>query len=357
MFTIIFVVASIALLILAHEAAHFVTAKLFNMKVEEFGFGFPPRMFAWRPVNKKTGVPSETEYSFNWLPFGGFVRIAGENDPALSGVPIEETFSAEDRTRIFMFQPAWKRAVVTVAGVGMNFVLGWLLLSFILMLGSPAVLVVSGIQPGSPAASVGLAAGDVIQEFSRAQDFISFVNTHRGESIALHIIRGGKELEINAVPRRETGKDEGALGVFLAEGGQPRLGFFSALKEGMVSTFAIAQLTLLGFWQLLTNLFGHARLLTGVVGPIGIVSVAVETGKIGFVYVLQLIAFISVNLAVMNLIPFPALDGGRLLFLAIEKLKGSPLPQRLEAYANGFGFAFLLVLIILISARDVATLL
>lgn len=350
MFTVLFVIASIAFLILAHEAAHFLTAKFFNMKVEEFGFGFPPRMFSWRPKG------GETEYSFNWLPFGGFVRIAGENDRITDGAETFAELSSDEKKRIFAFQPAWKRAIVTGAGVGMNFVLGWVLLSFVLMLGSPSVLMISGIQPNSPAATVGLVSGDVVKEFSRAQDFISFVNAHRGENITLHIVRGGKELEINATPRREVVKNEGALGVFLAEGGQPRMGFFGALREGFTSMFAIAQLTLMGFWQLLTNLFGHARLLEGVVGPIGIVSVAVETGKIGFVYVLQLIAFISVNLAVMNLIPFPALDGGRLLFLGLEKLKGSPLPKRLEAYANGFGFAFLLILIVLISARDVMAL-
>jgi len=222
------------------------------------------------------------------------------------------------------------------------------------MIGTPPIVLVGGVQSGSPAAAAGLVSGDVLTGFTHAQNFVDFVNAHRGEDIVVRVMREGNALELHATPKRITAEREGALGVSVGDDGVPRLGFLSALKEGFLEAVFLVQSTVIGFWQLLVNLLVHARLLEGVVGPIGIVAIAVQTAKTGFLHLLELIAFISVNLAVINLMPFPALDGGRLLFLAVEKIKGSPLSRRLEVYANGFGLAFLLVLLTLISARDIA---
>lgn len=338
----------LSFLILVHEAAHFVTAKLFGLRVHEFGLGFPPRLFAWKK--------GETEYSVNILFFGGFVRIAGENDRLADGAAPPVELPPEERQRYFSAQPAWKRATVIAAGVLMNFVIGWLLFAGVFMVGTEQAVVVTGIQPGSPAEAAGFENGDVLTGFKSSEEFIVFVNAHRGEDTAFAIRRGGDEVTLRATPRVITGEDEGALGVFLGDAGFESRPFFTALGDGLWQTGLIFWYTLTAFGELLQSIFMHARIPAGVAGPVGIFSVAQETGKLGLIYLVQLLALISVNLSVLNLIPFPALDGGRLLLVAIEKLKGSPVSTRIEAFLNGVGFAFLMLLFLGITVNDIVRL-
>lgn len=353
MLIVLIVIIGLSVLILGHEAGHFLVAKLFKLKIDEFGFGFPPRIFAWRPFDAAQGKKGETEYSINALPFGGFVRIAGENDRLNGDLEKLEALPEEEKKRFFFSQPAWKRALITGAGVAVNFIIGWLLISLIFMAGTPRALVISGIQKDSPASQIGIIEGDVIKDFTKADEFIAFVDKHRGQEVQITVIRGGKEISFAATPRMQTKEGEGALGVYLAEAGMPRHGFFQSLFEGIKTSFQIAWLTLVSFYELIKNLLFKASLLPGVVGPVGIFFVAQETGHIGLIYLIQLIGIISINLAVINLIPFPALDGGRLFMILIEKIKGSPVSQKAESWANGLGFAFLMVLIALITVRDI----
>jgi regulator of sigma E protease len=345
----ILVILGLSLLILSHEAGHFFAAKAFGLKVDEFGFGFPPRIAAWKK--------GDTEYSVNWLPFGGFVKISGERGEFemlnSDGAQKEEP---ADRSRLLYAQPAWKKSLIMLAGVFMNFLLGWLLLSLTLMIGAPQALVISGVEKGSPAEQVGIMEGDVIKNFAAAQGFIDFVNAHRGEQISIDILRSNKELNLSVVPRVTTGPNEGAIGVALAEAGTPREGFFPALWDGLQSAVIMLGLTFQAFYQLISQLFVHATLLAGVVGPVGIFGVAQETGKIGLVYLLQFLGIISLNLTVVNLIPFPALDGGRFLMIIIEKIKRSAISARTETWINGLGFAFLILLMLLLTVRDVGNL-
>jgi len=347
----ILVIIGLSLLILGHEAGHFFAAKIFGLKVDEFGFGFPPRIKAWKK--------GETEYSVNWLPFGGFVKIGGErgefemvnpNDAEKS----EGEKKAADKTRLLYAQPAWKKSVIMLAGVFMNFLLGWFFLSLILMIGAPQALVVGGVQPNSPALQAGIMAGDIVKDFTSAQGFIDFVNVHRGEQTAITVIRNNKEISFTVVPHVHTAPNEGALGVGLAETGTPREGFFAAVKDGFVNAGIILWLTIGALYQLIIQLFAHASLLPGVVGPVGIFGLAEETGKIGLVYLLQLMGIISLNLTIVNLIPFPALDGGRFVMAIIEKIKGGALSYKVEAWVNGLGFALLLLLMVLLTIRDVS---
>ncbi|MBI2623778.1 MAG: site-2 protease family protein [Candidatus Liptonbacteria bacterium] len=338
----IIVIIGLSVLIVGHELGHFAAAKLFGLRVDEFGFGFPPRIAA-----KKWG---ETEYSINWLPFGGFVKIAGENPESDKE---HATSNMGERKHLFHYQPAWKRVVVLVAGVAANFLLGWWLLAATLMMGTSPAVIVAGVSPNSPAEAAGLRAGDVIRGFKTTEEFVAFVGANRGTEVAIHTVRGSGEETFTLTPRVDPPAGEGALGVQLAETGAPPQGFFSALWEGLKSAVYVIGFTFQALGELLRNLFSQGRVSADIVGPLGIVAVAQRTGSLGIAYLFELLSLISLNLAVINLIPFPALDGGRVLFTAIEKIKGSPIPRHIEGMVNGVGFVLLLALMVLVTVRDV----
>ena len=364
--TILIVIIGLSLLILGHEWGHFFAAKKFGLKIDEFGFGFPPRIFAWRPKSKlKKGDPasalatarrSETEYSFNWLPFGGFVKIVGENDRMVGDLSKLNDLTEPEKKRIFLFQPAWKRSVIILAGIFINFVIGWVLFSAVAMIGTPPALIISSIQEGSPAEMAGIKPNDVVKDYKDADLFISFVNENRGREISFLVLRGSEEVVIKATPRAKAVEGEGGLGVGLAPAGASPEGFFGSMASGFEQTVYVTKGTFAGFYMMLKGLITTGKVPADISGPVGIFSVANEIGKIGYAYLINLIALISVNLAVLNLIPFPALDGGRFVMILAEKVKGSPVPVKIEGIINGVGFALLLLLMMVITARDVVRL-
>lgn len=360
MLIVVIVIIGLSLLILGHEVGHFFAAKLFRLKVDELGFGFPPRIAAWRPKG------SETEYSVNWLPFGGFVRIAGERGefegihpeegaPAAAPAPVEPT--EEEKKRLFYHQAPWKKSIIVLAGVFMNFIFGWLLIAAVLMAGVPQALVIAGIQPGSPAATVGIQTGDIVNGYTDSQSFIDYIDAHKGQPITVSVIRNNKTMDFTVKPRTNPGPDQGALGVELEQGGARQESFFPALWHGLEEAALVSWLTVQAFGNLIVQAFTRASLPAGVVGPVGIFGIAEETGKIGLAYLLQFLGIISLNLMVVNCIPFPALDGGRFLVILIEKVRGATLPYKVEAWVNGIGFALLLVLMVALTVRDVGAML
>lgn len=354
MLIIILVIVGLSLLILGHEAGHFFVAKAFGLKVEEFGFGFPPRVTAWKR--------GDTEYSLNWLPFGGFVKIGGERGEfALmegeKGSAKTEEQAKQDDSKLLYTQPAWKKSLIMLAGVFVNLLLGWFFISLTLMIGAPNALVITGVEANSPASQAGIMANDVVKGYTDAQTFINYINANKGKPVEIDVLRNDKEIDFTVTPRTTTTPNEGAVGVMLEEAGTAREGFFPAIRDGAIDAVLLVWLTLQAFGQLISQLFVHATLLPGVVGPVGIVGVAEETGKIGLVYLLQFFGIISLNLAIVNLVPFPALDGGRFVMAIIEKIKGSPIPYKVEAWLNGIGFSFLILLMILLTVRDVGNLL
>lgn len=339
---IIAVIIFLSILILVHELGHFLAAKKFGLLVEEFGFGLPPRLWG-----KKIG---ETIYSLNWLPIGGFVKIFGEDSE-------EKTTLIQGSSRSFSSLAIWKRAVILCAGVLMNFLLGWLVISIILSIGVPQAILITEVRPGSPVEVAGLLPGDAILQFKQVDEFVSFVKIHQGEEISLETERNGKSMTIKVVPRTNPPAGEGALGIGLVEAGVPKQNFVKALFEGFKISLQIIRSIALAITGLLKGIFlGQENVLKGVSGPVGIVKITAEAGKMGFVYLLQLLSLISLNLAVINILPFPALDGGRLLFLIIEKIKGSPLPSKFERYTNAVGMALLLLLMLVITIKDVTSL-
>lgn len=347
---IVAVIIFLSVLILVHELGHFLTAKKFGLFVEEFGFGLPPRLWG-----KKIG---KTIYSINWLPFGGFVRIFGED-----GGDEREEFTSGN----FAFQPIWRRAVVIVSGVLMNFLFGWFLMSLVFLVGIPQSIVISDVQPNTPAFRGGIQSGDIVLSAAvdnntisggnKLEELVQFINNHRGEEIKLQIKQGDKIKELTLVPRRNPPLGEGALGVVLVEAGAPRQSLFSSLWAGLKASVQITYTIIEVIFRLISQIIteGKTSAVT-LTGPVGIVKITGQAAGLGFVYLLQLLSLISLNLAVINILPFPALDGGRLLFLLVEWIKGSPLPKRFEKYANALGMALLLTLMIFITIKDVKTL-
>ncbi len=348
--SIIIIVIGLSLLIIIHEAGHFFAAKFFGILVEEFGFGLPPRIFG-----KKFG---ETLISFNWLPFGGFVRIFGESQRSLIDADKHADLRGKvDLTRTFYIQPVWRRAVIISAGVSMNFLLGWWLLSAVFMIGIPQSLIVTEIKSGSIAEIAGIGKGDQIFGFLSVPEFTEFLKDNEGHEITLQTVRFGeaKELKINF--SNKLAEDKGKLGVYLIEAGTPRMGFFMALINGFLEAGKISLLILGGVFQLIVGLFTDWSVFGGFAGPVGIVNIAAQTAKLGVANFLQLLSLISLNLAVFNLLPIPALDGGRLLFLLIEKIKGGKVNPRNEAIAQAVSFAILILLILGVTVQDVLRLL
>lgn len=334
----IIVILGLALLIFVHELGHFLTAKALGMKVEEFGFGFPPRVFG-----KKIG---ETIYSVNALPFGGFVRLEGEDKPAGG----------------FNDEPAWKKSIVVVAGVAMNMILAWIFLSLVFMSGVPRHLVVSDVVEGSPAASAGIKTGDVIKSVSSgdlyltdpilADDFSRFVKSN---IIAVNMVieRGDEEIRTELSPRANPPEGQGPLGVGITEMGFDAQPFFGSLVSGFSAAWETIKLVFEGLLSFFVQIFTAPGAIQNVAGPVGIVFIAAQATSLGFAYLIQLLALISINLAVLNLLPFPALDGGRFLFVLIEKIAGRPVSRRAQGWLNGAGFLVLVLLMVFITIKDI----
>lgn len=326
-------VAVLAVLILSHELGHFIFAKFSGTKVEEFGLGFPPRIFG---VKK-----GETIYSLNWIPFGGFVKIFGED-------------SKEKKSGSFSSKPAYVRAMILAAGVFFNLLLAWILLSVVYTTGAPmpvddnaaGAVTILEVQPGSSAEGAGLVAGDKILGFNTTKEVQDFISANKGREIDLKFLRGKDEMVVVVTPNP-------ILGIIMEKIGIVSLPAYKAVWEGAKDTvFLTVTITKL-FGTLIVDIFKGGSLAGQVRGPVGIVGIVGDVAGIGFVYVVQFVALFSINLAVLNLIPFPALDGGRLLFLAIEAIRRKPINQKFFQWANAAGFAVLILLMLLVTYRDI----
>lgn len=345
--TILLVIVALSLLILIHELGHFLAAKYFGLKVHEFGLGFPPKIFS-----KKWG---ETEYSFNLLPFGGFVKIYGED--------VEDLDEIEEPGRSLAFQPAWKKSIVILAGVVMNIFLAWLLISGVFMVGAPEHLSISSVFENSPASEAELRSGDVVLEIQSqnmslsdpigSEEFINFVDQNPSGQFTLTIQRGEEIFEKTITGRSSPPESEGFLGIAIVDMGFEQHSFFNSFIEGAESTIETTWLVTVAFVSLIGDLLSSSEGVGNLTGPVGIFVLAKEAGALGLVYLMQLTAIISINLAVLNLIPFPALDGGRFVMILIEKIKGSPISKKIEMATNAVGFFLLIALIVVVTINDV----
>lgn len=362
MLTVLIFLILLSVLVLVHELGHFIAAKKLGVTVEEFGLGLPPKirkLFTWQG----------TEFTLNWLPLGGFVKMCGEDREAPT---INHQPSTIEAAGFFYAQKPWKRAIILVAGVFMNLVLGVAAFTAVYtVLGIPEernVVVIDGVAPNSPAELAQLRQNDVVNGLrvagnelpvARTNEFIDFINAHRGEEITLNIKRGQENKEIAITPRveSETPAGEGALGVAISN-----IQFihypwwqmpFRASVTGFKEALAWGRNTVEGLGKMVSDLIVHGKVPDDVAGPVGIARITGEVAKRGWIPLFQLAGILSINLAIVNILPIPALDGGRLLFLGIEKLRGKPMDPNKERLIHLAGYAVLLGLIVLITIRDV----
>ena len=365
--TIIIFLIVLSVLVLVHEFGHFFTARWFGVKTEEFGLGFPPRAIGfykdlkgkWRRLSGNKDIeslegdnkPSDTVYSLNWLPIGGFVKIKGENG------------DSRDEKDSFGAKKIWKRAVVLSAGVVMNIILAFVLFSLCFMIGAPQSVDTGGkiqiteVLKGSAAQHAGILSGDVIkgadgQNFSTVLSVQNYISAKGGNEVALNLVRGGKSISVNIKPELKDGK--GIMGVGLDQLATVRYSFFQAIWEGLKHTAIILWMIIVAFVGLIRNLIMGAGAGDAVGGPIRIAQMTGEVARFGFVNLLNFTAILSLNLAVINILPFPALDGGRIFFLILEKIKGKPVKRETEAIIHNIGFMILLALIVLVTYKDIA---
>ena len=362
--TIIIFLVILAVLILVHEFGHFITAKKSGVRVDEFGLGFPPRLLKFKK--------GETIYSLNIIPFGGFVKILGENP-----ISTPEEITEEEKKRSLEFKPIPIKALVMAAGVILNIVLAWFLISISFMAGMPtstqavpegavvenAKIVVLSVKDGSPAEESGLKTGDAIVGLSTGTDLLNegvtldgvqeFIAGHGGQEIEFNYIRGDENKAVSIKPEEGIISGRPAIGISMDEIGMVRLSPISAFYEGAKTTGSLTYFTAIGIFSFLKEaVLGQAD-FSQIAGPVGIVSIVGDAAEFGFIYILGFAAFLSINLAIINLIPFPALDGGRLLFLLIEWIKRSPINPKIANTVNAAGFVLLIILMLLITYNDV----
>lgn len=350
--TIIIFVIILAILVLSHEFGHFIAARRFGVKVEEFGFGFPPRLLSFKK--------GQTVYSLNLIPLGGFVKIKGENG---------ELANEPDS---FGHQKAWRRLVMLVGGVAMNLLAAAVLLSIGFNIGLPSGLQNLGfgarvsdrkievvqILAGSPAEVSGVALGDVIGQADDLvnPDFLALQNYLTGKiGQPVHFVleRDGEKVAKNIIPIKLEQTGKGGIGVALFERGLVSYPWYLAIYQGAKATAVYFWEILRAFGILILNLFQGQPISESVSGPVGIAVLTGRAARLGLSYLLQFAALLSINLAIINILPFPALDGGRVLFLAIEKWRGKPMRQKLEHLIHFIGFALLLILVLIVTARDI----
>lgn len=357
--SILLFIIILAALIFVHELGHFIAAKRAGVRVDEFGIGFPPRL--WK---KKIG---ETVYSINAFPIGGFVKIFGED-------PSEESLKGEDSLRSLNHKKRYVQAWIIAAGVVFNLLFAWLLVSFGFMIGLPysaddsvysarvqnPSLTITQVMPLSPAEKAGLKGGDIILDISSGADSLNnprvettqkFIASH--EELKLTYLRGTETK--TATVRGIDGVIDGrrAIGISMDIVGILKLPIHEALYAGTKTTASITVAMIIGILEFFKNIFIGQANLKDISGPVGIVGIVSDASTLGFIHLLSLTAIISINLAIINLLPFPALDGGRLLFLLIEAIKRSPIKPGVANAANGIGFLILIAFMVFITFHDV----
>jgi regulator of sigma E protease len=365
LFAVILFVLILLVLVTVHEFGHFIVAKLTNMRVDEFAFGFPPRLFS-----KKFG---ETTYAINAIPLGGYVSIWGENgsdeDNAKDG--------AKHHPRAFGNRPWWAQLLVLVAGVTMNMMLAWFIFvgisygkivvstedaqygSFVkdssLMVvdaaeESPAYK--AGIVPGSTLIKV--QSGKAIAKLTTPESLVAFVSAHQNDSIFISYKRpDGVLTDTTIAAIYGIVPDKKAIGISVESVGTINTTMIQALQIGTNRTIDMTTMTFEGLKTLAASVIGGESVLKSLSGPVGIAKIVGKTSTYGYVAVLTLVAVLSINLAIFNILPLPALDGGRMIVVIIETITKKKIPFKYYSWANIAGFSLLMLLLVVVTVHDI----
>lgn len=367
--TIILFLVVLAILIFVHELGHFLVAKKSGIRVDEFAIGFPPKIFSW--------VKGETKYVLNLIPFGGYVKIFGEN-------PDEESMTGTDSARSFVNAKKWKQVCVLVSGVFFNMLFAWILISISFMFGSPvpvgdsassdyikyvngSQVILTKVMKDSPAQNAGLLRGDKLLEIVSAGKIYGSVGStslnttlvreaiekSANGQIEVSYTRNGEIKKTNVFATVSTSTDKRMIGISMNDFGIVKFNPILAFWEGGKSTITSFKEVVIGLKTFFADAFMWKADFSQVSGPVGIVDYVGAAASFGFATLLNFIAVISINLAVINLIPFPALDGGRVFFIIIETIIRRPIKPKVANLVNAIGFFILISLMVVITYRDI----
>lgn len=346
MLSMITFLAVLSVLVLVHEYGHFIVAKRSGVRVEKFSFGFGPKLFG---INH-----GGTEYLISAIPLGGYVKMAGdEPGDSLKNEPWE-----------FLSRSVADRFRIIVAGPVLNYILAFVIFSVIFMFGSPTMTTeVGGLLKDYPAERSGVKAGDRITAVDGMtvkywEDMTSLIHKHRAGRLRLSIERGGKGLDIELEPVvRQTKDIFGRETKITLVGISPsqkitsvKYGFLESLVMGARKLLQLTAMTYRALWSML---IGQLSFKESMTGPIGIFVITGEAAKMGFIYILHIMAILSASLAIFNLLPLPVLDGGHIIFLLIEKARGRPLSVRAQEVIANIGITFLIMLTVFIFYNDI----
>ena len=350
MLTPIVFLITLSVLVLVHETGHFLAARRAGIKVEEFGFGYPPRLWG-----KKVGG---TIYSINWVLFGGFVRLYGEE--------LQERQTKKKNRQAFWAKSKRARIGVIVAGVLANFVLAIVCFSLVYSsLGIPTKtdqVRIVGVIENSPAEKAGLKDGDVVlavdgETIGELKNFIGLIEKNKDREVELLLGREKETISFFITPRAEPPENEGPLGVMVSNVEMKKYPLWQMLPRGIIEGFKEAigwgHLIFTALAKILTDLVTRGIVPHDLAGPVGIYQITSNVAQQGLLSILQFVGILSVNLAVLNILPFPALDGGRLIFIIYEAVTRRRPKPSIEHWTNAIGMTFLLLLIVLVTINDI----
>lgn len=348
---------SLISLITLHEIGHFLLAKKFGVKVEEFGIGYPPRIIA-----KKIG---ETTYSLNLLPFGAFVSMKGET-------------SESSDLGSFSKQSVGKRFLIALGGVLSFWIIAAIIFSIVFGMGAPVAIEdeeafefsnpkvnIMAVAKDSPAEIAGLKVGDVINGFevggtrfdvTRIKEVKDITDENKGQELTLIVKRGKEVFQISLIPRVSPPANEGPMGVALIRTAIQKYPWYLAPLKGIKATGEITLFVIQAYIQAIENLFIGQPLGIEMVGPVGVLQILAQSQQLGIIYFFNLLALISIQLAIFNLLPIPAVDGGRIMFLAIEAVRKKPVSQKTQQKMIVFSFITLLLIMVWVTIKDVSKL-
>lgn len=352
----------LGILVMVHELGHFLAARFFHVRVDKFAFGFPPKIWS-----KKAG---ETEYTINLIPFGGYVSMYGEDG---DGKKDPKSFTAKR---------AWQKAIILGAGVVMNLILAWLIFTCFYLFGGQAILpgmdqfkgvvnnehvYVTQINPGSPAAQNGISVGDVIYSINGdvvhnnitvSNDIQIATAKDAKKPVTVVFEHKGQKIQKDMVTYVETvsGQHFQAIGITMAERGTTQAKWYLAPFVALLETGKIIWLTLVGIWSLISGIFTKFQISNEVGGPVAIYSYSGVFARLGLWAFAQFIAILSVSLALINILPFPALDGGHIAILSAEAITRKKIDDNVKQAINNAGFGLILLLMVALVYRDLANL-